>query len=63
MKIVGRGAEALLYREGDILVKERIIKNYRLPEIDQELRKLRTRREGKLLQKLEGVVPIVYDVD
>lgn len=63
VKIIGRGAEALLYREGEVLVKERIVKSYRLPEIDRELRKLRTRREGKLLQKLEGAVPKVYGVD
>ena len=61
--IIGRGAEALLYREGDVLVKERIVKPYRHPDIDRELRKSRTRREGKLLQKLEGMVPHVYDVD
>ena len=62
-EIIGRGAEALLYREGDVLVKERIVKSYRHPALDQDLRKSRTRREGKLLQKLEGLVPKVYEVD
>ncbi len=62
-EIIGRGAEALLYREGDVLVKERIVKSYRLPALDEDLRKSRTRREGKLLHKLEGVVPKVYEVD
>jgi TP53 regulating kinase-like protein len=49
MKIVKRGAEAILYLEKDSLVKERVKKNYRLPEIDEKLRKLRTRKEAKLL--------------
>ncbi len=61
--IVGRGAEALLYREGDTLVKERIVKSYRINDIDLELRRSRTRREGKLLQKLEGIAPKVFKVD
>lgn len=62
-QIVGRGAEALLYVEDGVLVKERIAKGYRHPEIDRQLRKLRTRSEGKLLQKLEGVVPHVLEID
>lgn len=62
-QIVGRGAEALLYVEDGVLVKERIAKGYRHPEIDRQLRKLRTRSEGKLLQKLEGMVPRVLEID
>jgi bifunctional N6-L-threonylcarbamoyladenine synthase / protein kinase Bud32 len=61
--ILGHGAEALLYLENGKVVKERISKPYRHPDIDNELRKLRTRSEGKLLQKLQGLVPDVFDVD
>jgi Kae1-associated kinase Bud32 len=53
MKIIAKGAEAVLYRdkwhEEDALVKERIKKSYRIKELDEKLRKERTKRETKLL--------------
>jgi len=49
MHILYRGAEAILYRKDDKLVKERIRKSYRLPQLDIEIRKRRTRQEAKLL--------------
>ncbi len=50
-EIVQRGAEAVLYREGNVLVKERLRKGYRLPELDEEIRKRRTKLEVNLLEK------------
>ncbi len=61
-KILKRGAEAILYKEGNYLIKERIKKSYRIEDIDNKLRKFRTRREGKLLQKTENS-PEVFNVD
>lgn len=52
MKILAQGAEAIVYEDGDIIIKERISKNYRIPEIDSKLIKTRTKREAKILQKL-----------
>lgn len=52
MKILKRGAEAILYLDGKNLVKERISKGYRIPEIDEKLRKERTRSEAKILGKV-----------
>ena len=49
MKEIARGAEAVLYREGSELIKDRIEKHYRLPEIDSRIRRLRTRQEARLL--------------
>lgn len=66
MKIIKRGAEAVLYLEDDQLVKERIKKGYRLPEIDVKLRKLRTRKEAKLLSEARRVgveTPRISSVD
>ncbi|MGD2073260.1 MAG: KEOPS complex kinase/ATPase Bud32 [Candidatus Thorarchaeota archaeon] len=65
MKIVGRGAEALLIYEDDVLIKRRIKKSYRLKEIDEKLRKLRTRSEFKIMDKLKGEihVPKILKVD
>lgn len=66
MKIIKRGAEAILYLEGESLVKERVKKSYRLPQIDTELRIGRTRREAKLLSdaRRSGVnTPTIVSVD
>lgn len=67
MKILGSGAEAVIYRDenGDV-VKERISKAYRIPQIDEKLRGARTRREAKVLQKLGAAkvpVPILKNMD
>lgn len=61
MELIAQGAEAKLYREGDIIVKERISKSYRVPELDKTLRQFRTRREAKILAKLE-IAPELIDV-
>lgn len=50
MKIAKRGAEAVIYLSGKSVVKERVRKGYRLEEIDQKLRKLRTRKEARLIE-------------
>ena len=66
MKIIKRGAEAVIYLQEDKLVKERIKKNYRLKEIDEKLRKLRTRKEAKLLNEAKRVgveTPKIFSVD
>jgi Kae1-associated kinase Bud32 len=50
--IVKRGAEAVIYREGGksgMLIKERVRKGYRLPVLDEEIRRLRTKGEARLL--------------
>lgn len=53
MKIIAQGAEAKLYIDKldnqRVLVKERIKKVYRLKQIDEKLRKTRTKAEAKLL--------------
>jgi Kae1-associated kinase Bud32 len=66
MRLIGKGAEANLYLHGDQVVKERIPKNYRVPELDRMLRTTRTKREARLLSaaRRAGVpTPVVYDVD
>jgi len=61
MKILGRGAEANLYLDNDTVLKKRISKKYRIKEIDENLRRFRTKREAKVLSKLKNV-PQVVDV-
>jgi len=60
MEIIGKGAEAVVFKEGENIVKERISKSYRHPEIDKKLRKIPTRREGKLLNMASEVVNVPY---
>ncbi len=50
---IAHGAEAVLYKDGSLVMKERLAKAYRLPALDESLRKFRTRREAKVLGKLQ----------
>jgi TP53 regulating kinase and related kinases len=50
---IAQGAEAVLFKDRGEVIKERLSKSYRLPQIDEALRKFRTRREAKVLSKLE----------
>lgn len=50
---IAQGAEAVLYKDRGTIIKERLSKAYRLPHLDESLRQFRTRREAKILQKLE----------
>lgn len=52
---IAHGAEAVLYRDRGTIIKERLSKAYRLPHLDESLRQFRTRREAKILQKLEAL--------
>ena len=63
MKLIGKGAEANLYLDGDRLIKHRTEKKYRIPAIDGRLRRSRTKREFKLLENARKIgvpVPEVY---
>jgi TP53 regulating kinase-like protein len=57
-KIIAQGAEALLIREDALLTKRRIRKGYRYPALDEQLRKTRTKKEAKLLEKSSCLVPV-----
>jgi len=68
--LIKKGAEAELYlleREGRrVILKRRIPKRYRLPELDEYIRRTRTRREARLLDRARraGVsTPKVLRVD
>jgi TP53 regulating kinase-like protein len=56
--IIGRGAEAILIHENNNLIKKRIKKSYRIDILDQKLRKQRTRKESKLLEKAAKLIPV-----
>lgn len=48
-KVIAQGAEAVLYKTDSEVVKDRIKKSYRIKEIDEQLRKQRTKLEARLL--------------
>jgi TP53 regulating kinase-like protein len=51
-RIIQRGAEAVLYLDPDgSLMKERVKKGYRIPELDEAIRRQRARLEVRLLEK------------
>ena len=54
MELLAQGAEAKLFRDKNTVIKERISKGYRLDSLDKSLRQFRTRREAKILGRLEG---------
>ena len=67
-KTIGKGAEAVLsltrFKGKKAVVKKRIKKNYRHPLLDQKLRKNRTRREERVLRRLnenKTNSPLLYD--
>ena len=54
-KLIAQGAEAKLFLEDNKVIKNRFKKSYRIKEIDDRLRNFRTRREAKILQKLQAI--------
>jgi len=57
-KIIGRGAEAIIYlnNKNNQVIKERISKSYRIPEIDKKIIKSRTKAESKILEKVSIII-------
>lgn len=50
-KQIAQGAEAIIFKDGERILKKRIKKPYRIAEIDEKLRKSRTKGEAKILEK------------
>jgi len=63
MKEIARGAEAVIFEDKDRIIKQRFKKSYRIAELDEELRKQRTRREAKLLIKIPIPHPKLIESD
>ncbi len=55
MKLLAQGAESKLFLDGNNVIKDRFRKTYRIKEIDDRLRKARTKREAKILEKLQKI--------
>ena len=59
MKLIKQGAEANIYLDNNIIIKERISKSYRIKEIDNAIRRFRTRREAKVIEKVDNAPKII----
>jgi TP53 regulating kinase-like protein len=60
-----QGAEAIVDMLPDKVIKTRVPKAYRVRELDERLRKERTKAEAKILSEARRLgipTPIVYDV-
>ncbi|KCZ72249.1 Kae1-associated kinase Bud32 [Candidatus Methanoperedens nitroreducens] len=65
MVIIASGAEAVITLEENTIIKTRVQKRYRLKEIDEALRRDRTRTEARLISEARrcGVpTPIIRDI-
>ena len=54
--IIAQGAEATIFKIKDKVVKDRIPKAYRHPELDNKIRRRRTKSEGKILEKASKII-------
>ena len=70
MEVIRRGAEAEIGRDvwmgRKVIIKSRVVKGYRHPELDASIRVSRTKNEARLIQdaRRHGVpTPIIYDID
>jgi TP53 regulating kinase and related kinases len=55
--LISKGAEAEIHLEDGNILKDRVAKSYRLKKLDDTLRKSRTKREAKILEKMPKEVP------
>jgi len=55
-KILSHGAEAIIIKSDNLVIKNRIKKSYRIPELDEKIRSRRTRSETKLLTKASKII-------
>ncbi len=57
-KIIAQGAEAKIILSKNFIIKDRIKKSYRINELDNKIRKRRTRSEAKLLLKASEIINV-----
>lgn len=55
-KLIAQGAEAKIFLDQNIIIKDRVSKKYRHPELDKKIIKSRTKKEAKLLEKISSLI-------
>lgn len=58
IKIIARGAEAIIEKRGKEVIKKRVAKSYRYPDLDEKIRRQRTRAEARLIEKAGKIIPV-----
>jgi len=58
VKILAQGAEAIITLKNNIVIKNRIPKSYRIKELDDKIRKRRTEKEAKVLEKASKIISV-----
>jgi tRNA A-37 threonylcarbamoyl transferase component Bud32 len=58
LKLIQQGAEAKIFldEKNNLIIKDRISKSYRIPELDKKIIKQRTKAEKKLLEKASKII-------
>jgi len=54
--VIQQGAEAKIIQKGNFIIKNRISKGYRHPELDKKIIKTRTKKEKNLLEKASKII-------
>ncbi len=65
VEVLSVGAEAVIIRDDGKVIKRRVKKGYRIKEIDEELRRSRTKFESRIMEKARRIgvrVPKVLEV-
>lgn len=57
-EIISQGAEAKIFLEEGVVLKDRVKKSYRLDFLDEKIRKSRTKREAKLLERAGELINV-----
>lgn len=57
-QIIQQGAEAIISLQNNQILKDRVKKSYRLPQLDNKLRKSRTKSEAKIIEKLKNIINV-----
>ncbi|MFH1307737.1 MAG: KEOPS complex kinase/ATPase Bud32 [archaeon] len=63
MKILQHGAEALIELYPSGIIKKRLVKSYRIPELDYKIRTNRTKKEARLLEKASQIISVPKLID
>mgnify|MGYP002632492865 CR=1 FL=1 len=58
MKQIAQGAEAIIYQDKKKIVKDRISKSYRHTDLDNKIRRQRTKAEAKIMQKISKIIHV-----
>lgn len=55
-QLIAQAAEAKIYRKENLIIKDRVSKGYRHPDLDKKLIKQRTKREASILEKAHKLI-------